>query len=285
MSMNNVFATCFDLFDPRYGDTLENQSPSPSVDETIEHTNKQHATSMIMGVLNEPQSCQTPSANDSKCGEESTEDIDTEMFLASLIPLTIDDMIDEAIQSIELDTITAHKIKAHISDKQYDQQYLSLMQRELFIAEFTHLSALDEKENECISCIETIDEFHSRLIQTLQNKSISISHQSSSQPNRLDDVVFVWNKKIDDIYLTDHHHFLYICSLIIHQWNEEMTSSQNVDHQSVLLYLDAIQMNGLLFKSVSIEVFKKSLRPHIGEQYAAMFHNKIKHFAIQSIAS
>eukprot|EP01083_Nonionella_stella_P081885 225813_1 len=318
--MSNVFGTCFNLFDTRYGDTLNNQSqsPSPSIDGTIEHTNHKHATPMILDVLNEPQSLQTPNASDSKCGEESTEDIDTEMFLASHPPTplnsninyntdksdthNINDIIDAAIQSIELDP---HKIKVHISDKQYNKQYLSLMQRELFIAEFTHLRASDEKENkEYISCIETIDEFHSCLIQRLQNKS-TVHHSypdvgdTSTQPNRPDDIVFVWNKKIDDIYLTDHHHFLYICSLIIHQWNEEMTSSQNtdhislVDHQSVLLYLHSIQMNVLLFKSISIEVFIKSLRTKMthapnaqtGEQYAEMFHNKIKHFPIQSIAS
>eukprot|EP01083_Nonionella_stella_P185540 676799_1 len=94
--MSNVFGTCFNLFDTRYGDTLENQSqsPSPSIDGTIEHTNHKHATPMILDVLNEPQSLQTPNASDSKCGEESTEDIDTEMFLASHPPTPLNSNIN-----------------------------------------------------------------------------------------------------------------------------------------------------------------------------------------------
>eukprot|EP01084_Bolivina_argentea_P010153 18919_1 len=187
-------------------------------------------------------------------------------------------------------------IKEYMQEHQYDNTCVSLIQREMFIQQFTDLC------NDV--SMETINLFYNQLIQkiTFIKQDYKRFYFQSGADIQRDDIVFIWNRNMNDIQLTDGNHFLYICSLIINKWNEEIKLSKDIllNHQSILLYLDYIEMNGLLFKSISPKVFKQSIKTRMinitsddqkvitkitqtATKYASLFYDKIKHFPTSSI--
>eukprot|EP01084_Bolivina_argentea_P080524 145852_1 len=147
------------------------------------------------------------------------------------------------------------KIRKFMKEKHY-HKYITIIQREMFIAEITDIC-------QDLS-IETANLFYYHLTDK-QNDYIH-SHFEDELDQKVEDIDFIWHKKANDISLLDRYHFLYMCSIIINQWNEKLKSLPKdknkplLDYQSILQYLKNIQMNGFLFNALAHNVFKHSIK-------------------------
>ena len=95
--------------------------------------------------------------------------------------------------------------------------------------------------------------------------------------------MFGWNKKVKHIKSCNVNHFMYVVSLCMNKIIKPL-----VNKEKILIFLDSIKFNGLLFSLINCDIFTRSIEKLFEsnnnyKQFGIKLYEKIKKYNLKSI--